>query len=175
MSFDAFFTADPDRVGGTGDNPPAPPDGLYEVALLDAGVFTAQTNSRTTMKTGWKVIGAEHAGHEWTSIAQIREGSQESADYFKRDAIAIAGPEVDSVKSMEDLNTLVVAQLGNYYTVEVKRTTRGDRTFENTYIKGRTDGKPPTFAVQGDIPLDTSDFDRQPAGAGAIDDDPASW
>lgn len=160
MSFDAFLNADPDAVGG--DNPDPPDPGFYEVALIDAGVFTAKSNGRLTLTMKWKVISAgPNTDHEWTSLQQIREGNQQSANFFKRACVDL-GVNVDASRSVEDLNTNVIAKIGGYYTLEVVQNGQ----YRNTYIKGTTNGQAvaPDFAPPAPVPALTGS-----------DDTPAEW
>jgi hypothetical protein len=81
-----------------------------------------------------------------------------------RSAVAEAGND-DAFQSMLDevcdraYDVRTSSQLGS----------RGDRTFMTTYVTGRAQGVPQRLS--DDMPVDTTDMQREPAAAKVTDDD----
>lgn len=130
----------------------APPDGTYDAALIDAGAFTSKQDNDVA-KLEFQTVDKQYT---WTMIMGF---ASTKAASFSKGTCATVGVDVDSVNSMEELDTALKAVVGGFFEVKVERN--GDWT--NTYVQ---DGIP---AQQPDVPADTSDL--QPTPSGASDDD----
>lgn len=148
MSFDSTWsTADPDAVGNI-DNAEPPEPGVYDVTLIGAGAFTSK-KQEDWVKLLWRRMPD---GHEWPVLLGF--ASEKGANFTKRECREL-GVNVDTVGSLDELDTAVKAYVGHYYTVEVVQNGE----FRNTYLRGR----------MSDVPADTSDF-APAAVSGPVDD-----
>lgn len=125
MSFDLWHTADPDAAGEGGTLEP-PADGVYQVTLVDAGAFTAQSSGKAFVKTELK---DESTDYSWTVLHGFK--SQAQANVTKKTCRTM-GVDIDTVASEDALDTAMKALIGQYFTVTVK--TNGQ--YRNTYIDG---------------------------------------
>lgn len=120
MSFtDNFNNADPDAASTDGE-PPA--DGTYDVTLIDARAFTSKNGHDVlTLK-----IRDNTGGHEWTVLQGFK--SQAQANVTKK-VVRALGASIDAVSSIDELDGRVKEKVGNYYTVEVKRSGQWTNTY----------------------------------------------
>jgi hypothetical protein len=137
-----WANANPDNAGGEGNDLEPPADGMYDVALLDAGAFVSKAGA-PFVKMRWQVVSHAQQGYEWTVLLGFK--SQTQADVTKR-AVRDLGIQVDSLIGLEAVETAIKEKLGGYYTVEVVRKESNGKVFPNTYLQ---DSRP----AQPDIPV----------------------
>lgn len=141
MSFNStWHTANPDAVGGTDNNDPPDP-GIYDVTLIDAGAFTSKKGD-DWVKLEWRRLTD---GYDWTVLLGF--ASEKAANFAKRECREL-GVDVDSVASLDELDSALKQQGGHYFEVEVVQN--GD--FRNTYLRGKSGEH------VSDIPTSTADF-----------------
>lgn len=138
-----------------GNNDDAPPDGTHDVALVDARAFTSKAGDDFAALE-FQTIDKQH---QWTLLGGFK--TTQAAGFTKAACMKV-GVDVDSVHSLEELDTALKAVVGGFFEVEVKRN--GD--FTNTYVN---DG----IQAQNvpDLPADTKDLQPAAAGGKADDDD----
>lgn len=115
---------------GINEDNEAPPDGAYEVALTGAAAFTSKKGEQV-VKLELQVVSAMDTGHEWTVIQGFK--NQKQASVTKATCYKL-GVDVDTVASLEELDSELAQLIGNYYSVDVAR--KGD--FANTYFNQKT-------------------------------------
>jgi hypothetical protein len=153
---DAWNNADPDAAG-SGE---APPEGIYDVALTSADAFLSKSAGEPWIKLTFKVMSAQHQGHEWDVLQGFK--SQKQANFTKR-TVRQLGVDVDTaVGGLDELGDLLQSAVGKYFVVEVKRT--GD--YLNTYLQDGSAQAP----VQTDFPVDAPT-----APASVTDDEPVPF
>jgi hypothetical protein len=151
MGFDDTW-ADASPEGGE-DN--APPNGLHDAALIDAGAFTSKSGNDVA-RLEFQTVDKQH---QWTSILGF--GSSKQAGFSKAQCMKV-GVDVDAVASLEELDAALKACTGGFYEVEVEHNGE----YVNTYVR---DGAQPN---ESDIP--TPEMEPAPAGAEFGDDVPFS-
>jgi hypothetical protein len=151
MGFDdTWADANPD---GNEDN--APPDGLVDAALVDAGAFTSKAGD-DFVRFEWQSVDKEY---QWTQLNGFK--SLKAAGFTKGQCMKL-GVDVESVLSLEEIDTAVKEHISQFYEVEIERNTGNDgKVYVNTYIR---DGQ-----ATPDVPADTR---FTPAAAGGDDDIP---
>lgn len=150
--------ANPDALGGN-DTPP--PDGVHDVALIDAEAFTKREDpSLSFQKMRWQLIS--DAEYEWDSFY----GHQKQANIAKRETREL-GIDIDSIDSLAALDAALRAQVGTYYRVEVTRSKRDDGgEWVNTYVRG---------LLTPEVPVDAPQPVAAGGGTAADDDVPFLW
>lgn len=113
---------------GERDDRTPPPEGDYDVALVDAGAFTAKSGN-DIVKLGLRVIGGLSNGHEWTELRNFK--SQGAANATKTTCARLGVP-VEGVSSLAELNDRLKEIVGQYFEVTVQRNGE----YLNTYING---------------------------------------
>lgn len=135
----------------SGDN--APPDGLYDAALMDAGAFTSKQGNDVG-KLEWQTVDKQY---QWTQILGFKNPKQ--AGFSKAQCMKV-GVDVDGVSSLDELDEALKEKVGGFYELEVQHNGE----FVNTYVR---DG-----AVPSDLPAP----DPVPAAApGAEFGDDVPW
>lgn len=112
---------------GTNDDSAPPPEGTYEVALVDASAFTSKKGAEI-VKLELRVVSAQENGHEWTEIRSF--ASQGAANAAKATCHRL-GANVEEVTSLDELDTQLKALTGRYYEVNVVRNGE----YLNTYVE----------------------------------------
>lgn len=147
-SFDETWAdANPDATQSDGE---APPDGMYDVALVGADAFTSKAG-KDVAKLEFRTVDGEH---EWTMLMGF--ASTKAAGFSKGTCLKI-GVNVDEVSSLDALGEALRGFVGGFYEVVVERN--GD--FVNTYVN---DGAP--------SPSDVPAPEIEPANVGSTDDVP---
>ena len=134
--FDAFKNADPDKEG---DDLEPPADGVYTVALMDAGAFTSKAGNFLA-KLAFRVQDTTSNGYEWTVLLGFAKQRQAN---FSKGQIRDLGIDVDSISSEDELDTTLKGRVGGFYYVEVKTSLGDGREFRNTYVTGPASSQPP--------------------------------
>ena len=135
------------------ENTSPPPEGTYEVALVQASAFTSKKGAEI-VKLEFRVVSVKEQGHEWTEIRSF--ASQGAANAAKATCFRL-GVDVETVATLEELDSELKACAGRYYEVTVKRNGE----YLNTYVEDvvtPSGGTPPA-----------GDF--QPAPVPLLDDD----
>jgi hypothetical protein len=137
---------------GTNSNNLQPPDeGLFDVALIDAGAFTSKRGADIA-KVEFRVVSQAYNGAEWAVLLGF--DTQTKANIAKATCAQI-GVDVETVESLDELDTALKEKVGGYYTVEVKRNGE----YLNTYIQGEADVAPPEpAAVAAGQPITDDDI-----------------
>jgi hypothetical protein len=116
------------------DNTSPPPEGKYEVALIDASAFVSKKGTEIA-KLEFRVVSVNEQGHEWVEIRSF--ATQGAANAAKATCHRL-GVEVDQVGSLEELDGALKSCVGSYYAVNVVR--KGE--YLNTYVEEATKDAP---------------------------------
>jgi hypothetical protein len=112
------------------DNTDPPPEGSYEVTLVNGSAFTSKKGT-DIVKLELRVVGAAEQGYEWTELRSF--GSQGAANAAKATCHRL-GVDVEAVASLEGLDAQLKDHIGAYYAFNVVR--KGE--YLNTYIEEAT-------------------------------------
>lgn len=156
MSNFRTFNPDTDTLDNQNGNDLDPPaDGNHTgCELVDAGAFTSKAG-KDFVKFQWR----NPTGHTWTVLQGFKSDAQAAVTWSEVSKLGINPVDVGS---LEELNTLLLDQIGSYYDLGVK--TNGQ--FRNTYINAPTTGRNPVVQQQTSIAQEP-----EPAAVGAGDDD----
>lgn len=113
-------------IDGT-ENTSPPPEGKYEVALTDASAFVSKKGSEI-VKLELRVVSVNEQGHEWVEIRSF--ATQGAANAAKATCHRL-GIDVESVSSLDELDTELKTCVGRYYAVNVVRNGE----YVNTYVE----------------------------------------
>lgn len=130
------------------ENTSPPPEGKYEIALTGTSAFTSKKGAEI-VKLELRVVSAQENGHEWTEIRSF--ATQGAANAAKATCFRL-GVDVETVASLEELDSELKALAGRYYEVNVVRNGE----YVNTYIE--SEATPDQIAAQPQaVDVDTDD------------------
>lgn len=139
-------------VDGSNSNPPQ--EGEYELLLKGASAFNSKAG-KDIVTLDLEVVSAIETGYEWTELRSF--ASQGAANAAKATCHRL-GVDVESVSSLEELDSALKAVVGGYFSATVKRNGE----YLNTYINEATQ------AAQVPVPVDPEPV---PSGVASADGD----
>lgn len=133
------------------DNTDPPPEGKYEVTLVNGSAFTSKKGT-DIVKLELRVVSPDEQGYEWTELRSF--GSQGAANAAKATCHRL-GVDVEEVASLEELDSEIKGHIGAYYSVNVVRNGE----YMNTYIEEATQAaEVPEPSEPGSVqPIDDDD------------------
>jgi hypothetical protein len=154
----SFSETWPKATADGSENNDPPPEGSYEVALVDTSAFVSKKGAEI-VKLELRVVSAHENGHEWT---ELRSFASQGAANAAKAACSRLGVDVESVSSLEELDAELKQLVGRYYEVSVVRNGE----YLNTYVEHETTAQhaAPAAAAEAAAPA-----------AGAADSDPVPW
>jgi hypothetical protein len=140
------------RNAGADDDDFDPPNGTYELRIIDTGAFEAKSDGRGWGKVRFEVITpVEHAGRQFEDFAPAGDHNRVGFGMFKS-GLTVYGLDPEGIENLGDLKVAMFDLIGNRVSMSVGHNDKGYLTLSPS---GARTGK-------SDIPTNASGFgDRQ--------------
>jgi hypothetical protein len=122
----------------------APPDGFYDVDLIDSTIITANATGRQSLKLTWKVLTGAQRDESWSTLhtleryrtdGELSGGLGVTTDMLRKMGLTQLDEPSESPNALrngDDLRAAVRQLHGRSYHVEVKRSGQ----WTNTNVRG---------------------------------------
>jgi hypothetical protein len=133
----------------------APPDGRYDVELVESRIVQANSDGRSWLILTWRVLAGAQRDEQWDSLHTIdqydRNGDPNPGLGITVQSLDAMGVDLDNVDGDVDLQRALRAMYGRGFDVEVKRKP----PYTNTYVRGVMVGVGVNATQQGESPPST--------------------